>query len=738
MFSAEIARFWCALYNMYNMKKQIDLTVVVTAHSEGLVAHKTMLSVFEGMKKLDEAGYSYEILVHIDNGDKLTKKYFKRYENDDKIRIFENNFGDLGASRNFAVQKARGKYVSFLDGDDLTSDNWYEKALSKLMHSDEEIVVHPEVVLSFFGIDKPVILMYQKSASLSDENILALIETNLWCSVVMARRETFLKIPYFNKSPGYDYEDYVFNIEIMNAGIKHEVAGGTVLFYRRLEGSMLFSGIQNNATIPYMELFDFQKVKKISINDAGSIAAADKIKQNKLYKAIRGNKVLNYFITPVASIFVSRRIKKDSKVEVPDFVVEEWKRINRIETQLYPHKSNLESIGICHDGEQVRIGKAYCEISKKITKEPDYVFIVPWLVRGGGDKVALNYIKALHELHKDWHFAVIATEPNMKSPWADKLPECADFIEFGKYVPDLDLMELDKLMSLIITQLDCKRLHIINSMYGYRWAIRHKELIGSNYDLNISLFNEEPIPGSNGEGVFAYDDPYLRDIIDVTRMVSTDNQRMIDRMFDRDGFDNKAQFKVHYQPVLDMKCREPKKEFVEEDKLHILWAGRVAPVKMPEMVAEIGRRLNSEKYAIDVYGEISGGVDKDIFDGIETINYHGSYDGFEALPLDKYDLLLYTSWNDGVPNIILEATMAGLPILASNDGGVGEVIKDGETGLLVEDILSPDAYVDKVHSAKDIKELNKYVKNAQHLVKTRHSWDSFLKNVKRDLVDGEN
>jgi glycosyltransferase involved in cell wall biosynthesis len=54
-----------------------------------------------------------------------------------------------------------------------------------------------------------------------------------------------------------------------------------------------------------------------------------------------------------------------------------------------------------------------------------------------------------------------------------------------------------------------------------------------------------------------------------------------------------------------------------------------------------------------------------------------------------------TSLWEGLPVSVLEAMSASLPVVATDTGGVREIIKDGETGFLV--------------SVKDIRKLSKMV-----------------------------
>jgi glycosyltransferase involved in cell wall biosynthesis len=55
-----------------------------------------------------------------------------------------------------------------------------------------------------------------------------------------------------------------------------------------------------------------------------------------------------------------------------------------------------------------------------------------------------------------------------------------------------------------------------------------------------------------------------------------------------------------------------------------------------------------------------------------------------ATYMNAADLLLLTSDTEGIPGVVLEAGLLGLPVVATEVGGVPECIREGETGVLMD------------------------------------------------------
>ena len=60
----------------------------------------------------------------------------------------------------------------------------------------------------------------------------------------------------------------------------------------------------------------------------------------------------------------------------------------------------------------------------------------------------------------------------------------------------------------------------------------------------------------------------------------------------------------------------------------------------------------------------------------ENVKIEGTYAAFTDLNLGEADVWLYASAWDGVPTMLLEVAMTGVPIVASLTGGVGEVLDE--------------------------------------------------------------
>lgn len=128
-----------------------------------------------------------------------------------------------------------------------------------------------------------------------------------------------------------------------------------------------------------------------------------------------------------------------------------------------------------------------------------------------------------------------------------------------------------------------------------------------------------------------------------------------------------------------------------------IFLSRITPEKGCRLIFEAAKRLSAEglggQFSIDFYGSVAADYSNEFFEslvkGEKNIRYRGVLDMTDSANyelLAGYDAMLFpTFWeSEGFAGVLIDAFIAGLPVVASGWMGLPEIIKDGVTGVLIE------------------------------------------------------
>jgi len=196
---------------------------------------------------LNQTYENWECIVVNDGSSDCSETRIEEFcHKDIRFRYFYQENKGVASARNFAIQQAVGELILPLDGDDMISSDYIEKAVA------------------VFAADTSVTLVYCNAELFGEERgkwelppydyQRMFFEGQIFCSAFY-KKEDFIKTSGYNPNMVYGWEDWDFLLDLLNENsvvVKLDCIG---FFYRRQNGSRDKSYTQKQADFLYKQVF---------------------------------------------------------------------------------------------------------------------------------------------------------------------------------------------------------------------------------------------------------------------------------------------------------------------------------------------------------------------------------------------------------------------------------------------------------------------------------------------------
>ncbi|HEY3027438.1 MAG TPA: glycosyltransferase [Pyrinomonadaceae bacterium] len=160
-------------------------SIVTPTYNRAHLIGKTIESV------LAQEDQDFEMIV-VDDGSEDNTEEVVRAVGDDRVRYYKKGNAERGAARNYGAIRAQGRYVNFLDSDDLLYSNHLAAARRLIEGQGEPEILH-------LGFEKRAIegkLLYCIDSLKGRLNELLLRGNLLSCNGVFLRKDVALAFPF--------------------------------------------------------------------------------------------------------------------------------------------------------------------------------------------------------------------------------------------------------------------------------------------------------------------------------------------------------------------------------------------------------------------------------------------------------------------------------------------------------------------------------------------------------------
>ena len=119
------------------------------------------------------------------------------------------------------------------------------------------------------------------------------------------------------------------------------------------------------------------------------------------------------------------------------------------------------------------------------------------------------------------------------------------------------------------------------------------------------------------------------------------------------------------------------------------------------------------------------------------IKFLGSLYGKEKIEkMNQLDYLILTSRNEGLPGVVLEASVLGVPCIVSKETNMGDYITQHQAGICLEQntVATIAVAMQTASNWKRIGKIKRISKNAKQMIENQFNWKTIVQNLEQLYV----
>lgn len=243
-------------YNKRIIDENIDLSIIVPAYNSSYYIKECISSVL-----MQKTSYNYELIVVNDGSKDDTLEKINLFKENKHLKIITQENKGFSGARNRGIDESLGKYIMFLDSDDLLCENSIEKLIKTAKEKKADIVQG-----SYYTFNKNGNKFYTNITP-TEKNKEISVPGFPWGKVYKAKLFEKVRFPL-----DFWYEDTIVNYLLARLSNKYVAISDYVYGYRINEKGITFTSKKSKKVLDTYwiieEIIDLSKDIGLKIDDS--------------------------------------------------------------------------------------------------------------------------------------------------------------------------------------------------------------------------------------------------------------------------------------------------------------------------------------------------------------------------------------------------------------------------------------------------------------------------------------